>query len=429
MSFSYQENQLNWGSTEYNYDLSKFLSSVDDELIEKYSYRGPYYLYNAELLKERLSLLERSLPTSTFYYSVKSLSNINILKIIAQFSSFGVDVVSVGELIRSLESGFSPKEIVFAGVGKVDHEIIRALQVGIKSFHVESLQEIYAIERLASELKLEARIAFRINPGITVDTHEYITTGKDESKFGISASELPKAFEIVSSYKYIKLVGLQTHLGSQLLSIEPYAKSISFLAKIVEKYTENMKDVSYLSLGGGFGIDYDAMLNCPSAEFNLAELNEAIKVLQNYDLKIDFEPGRFISAYVGALITNVTYLKEKPNFKIAICDAGMSELIRPALYRSKHPLLPIVLHSAEKQKYDIVGPICESADFFAKQIDLPELRVGDQLVIGNAGAYGSVMSSNYNTRPLVPEVLLHDGKFSIIRKPQTYQDLLDLEKV
>lgn len=422
MYFEYRSDKLFW----HGINLQKTSEQVEQLLKDQFSYSGCYYLYNATVLKDRVNRLLRQLPQNRFFYSVKSLSNINILKLLRSYPKIGVDVVSSNEIRRALKAGFSAKEIVFAGVGKTIQEISFAIEQGIKSFHVESIAEIEQIEKVAANMNKQARVAIRLNPDIQVDTHKYITTGKSENKFGIMPREIDNVLNVINNSAHIELIGLQVHLGSLINEVEPFIKSLEFLVNRADSLKkEHDIGIEYLSLGGGLGIDYKSIESNEAAGIDLSLLNQKLQHI-NSSYQIDFEPGRYISAYAGLLMSHIIYIKEKPDFKIAITDAGMTELIRPALYEAHHPVLPV--NKAEgSDLYDIVGPICETADFFRKKIKLNTLAAGDRMVVAHTGAYGSVMASNYNSRLMAPEVIIDNDNIQIIRKPQTFDQLIENE--
>jgi len=427
MYYTYDHNQLFWRDS----NLAKITPEIEKYLDETFQYNGPYYLYHEKILHQRLGLFAENFPDSKLYYSVKSLSNTHLLKLIRQYRVFGLDVVSGGELQRGLDAGFDGQDMVYAGVGKKEDEIRLGLKVNLKSFHVESISEIRQIERVSAQEGLTGPVTLRLNPDIAVDTHKYIMTGVEDSKFGINAGELVEALAILKSSQNLKLVGLQIHLGSQILDVQSYTRGLDFLDRIAADVEASLGiKLEYVSLGGGFGIDYDSVFTSdPAVEFPLVELSRQIHERKNQGRRIDLEPGRFISAHSGSLLAHVLYLKPRTGYTIAITDTGMNELIRPALYDAKHRILTLKNDPAETASYDVVGPICESSDFFAKKIPLNRLQEGDALVIAHAGAYGSVMSSNYNTRPLVPELLLNGDTFRLIRKPQQVKDIYALETV
>ncbi len=425
--FSYRDSFLFW----QNFNLLEEIKKINFFLSNNFNYQGGFFLYNEKILKERLRKIQKELPAVSIFYSVKSLSNIHILKILNK-QKVGVDVVSSGEIYRSLEAGFSSDKIIFAGVGKTDQELSYALEKKIYSFHVESLSEIFRLITLYKNGKSENKIisiAIRVNPDIEVDTHGYIQTAKKENKFGIDIDHIKELLEVLKKHSYIRVIGLQIHLGSQLNNVEPYQKSLSSLVslgKLVEK--ELKKPLKYISLGGGFAVDYLAVneINLEN-EFPFKKLQNILQK-QKIPWQVFIEPGRYISAMSGVLIGNITYIKKKENKKIAIMDVGMSDFIRPALYNANHPILPIVQKEQNLCQYDIVGPICESADFFVKDHSFYELIENDILAILHCGAYGSCMGSHYNSRIKIPEVLLkEDNTFQVIRKPEKLTDLIKQE--
>ncbi|MBX3722852.1 MAG: diaminopimelate decarboxylase [Turneriella sp.] len=418
--FRYIDEKLVWREK----PLEPVLRAAADRLARDFQFTGPFWLYQEKILSERLSLLESRLPGCGFYYSVKSQSNLGILARIAERKSFGADVVSGGELYRALKAGFPPEKIVFAGVGKSEAEIASALDLRIRSLHVESISELKDIERIARDKDLMAAVTLRLNPDVEVDTHRHITTGKEENKFGLSENDFQESLRILKGAKQLKLVGLQAHIGSQIFDAAPYIETATFLA---EKYNivKNALQypLQYISLGGGFGVKYEN-LEGDAVDFDFAGLTAAVRKIFGESIEIHFEPGRFISAPLGILLTRVRHLKERTGKTIAIIDAAMNDLIRPMLYEAYHPILP-VLRRPGQHTYDVVGPVCESTDTFATKRRLTEIHEKDWLAIGYAGAYGSCMSSNFNTRPLLPELLLSEkGDLEILRKPQTLEQML-----
>ncbi len=421
MFFRYKQQFLHWQDV----NLKSIIHNVTCKLKKDYSYEGPFFLYHKDILHQRVSYFTQIFPDSPLYFSVKSLSNISILKELRQHRQVGLDVVSGGEIHRGLQAGFDPQSMVFAGVGKTSKEIRLATEKKIKSIHVESLSELKKIIEIAQNEQKTIQIALRLNPNIDTTTHQYILTGTQETKFGIDYREIDEAIKLILSQNEttIQLTGLHVHLGSQIMETKPYQDALSFLCNFLEKNKE--LTIHHLSLGGGFGIDYDAVLhNDDIHEFPLEELAKALLTHNVNRYQISFEPGRFISAPIGLLICQVLYIKPKSGYQIAITNAGMSELIRPTLYRVKHRPLNITIDNPKKIKYDIVGPICETGDFLAKGVHLNCLQENDYLAITQAGAYASSMSSYYNSRPLVPEIFMDNrGYFEVIRKPQKEEDL------
>lgn len=421
--FDYEKNKLLWNGLSVEtltHDVTHLLKSA-------HSYSGPFWLYQESILHDRVRLLEAELPGFHFYYSVKSQSNLTILSKMAEYARVGADVVSGGELFRALKAGFSAERIVFAGVGKSEEEIQAALQAKIRSFHVESISELRDIARLAALQNLVAPVSLRLNPDVEVDTHKHITTGKEENKFGLSDADFSEATKILKSTPSLALVGLQAHIGSQIFAHEPYVETARYLQKKADILRAALgKPVEYLSLGGGFGIDYKRTEG-NAVDFPFAALLKEIRSVVDKNMELHFEPGRFISAPLCVLMSRVRHLKTRTGKIIAIIDAAMNDLIRPMLYEAYHPILPVEKRMGSAV-YDIVGPVCESTDTFASQRTLTELAEDDWVAIGYAGAYGSAMSSNFNARVLLPEVLLtKEGKLSVIRKPQTFEQMIENE--
>ncbi len=429
MYFKRIQDQIYWEDIH----LSERIHQIRNFLDNEYNFSGPFFLYHKDILHDRIKYLFGQLKGHSIYFSVKSLSNIHILKEVHNHANIGVDVVSKGEIIRAKKAGFTGENILFAGAGKTDDELEFAIQNNIKSFHVESISELKKIQMKASETGRSIKIALRINPNISIGAHEYIKTSEIGSKFGIDLSDTPTALKIISSTNNLTLIGLHIHLGSQIMTVEPYRKALLFLfdiAKNIEK--EGKIDIQYISLGGGFGIDYSSIFKDQKCEYFplnelLTEIKKEVHKLNAQKYQIFFEPGRFLTAPIGILVCSVSYIKSKPQKDIIITNAGITELLRPALYGAEHPVLNLTKRSSEKKRYDIVGPICENSDFLAKNIKLEEVKENDTLIILYCGAYSSVMNFNYNTRPLIPEVLVDKNTFRIIRRPQKIEDILSLE--
>ncbi len=418
--FLYSENSLQWRGT----DVAQLIERANRLLLGQHHYTGPFWIYHQALLSERLQLIEQGLPGCKFYFSVKSQSNLSLLALIAGHERFGADVVSGGELYRALKAGFEPHKIVFAGVGKSEAEIAVGLDLKIRSFHVESLAELKDIARIAASKGLVGPVSFRLNPDVEVDTHRHITTGKEENKFGLSEADFSEALSILKKSNSLRLVGLQAHIGSQIFDVAPYVKTADYLKNKFSIVSEALGvKPEYVSLGGGFGVDYK-QLEGNAVNFDFAALAQCVRGVFGNETEIHFEPGRFISAPLGILVSQVRHLKQRTGKTIAIIDAAMNDLIRPMLYEAYHPILPVKRRDA-KGIYDIVGPVCESTDTFAHAREMTELAEKDWLAVGYAGAYGSVMSSTFNSRPLIPELLLaENGDIRIIRKPQTLEQML-----
>ncbi len=359
-------------------------------------------------------------------YAMKANSNLAILRLMAREGS-GVDIVSGGELYRALQAGVPASKIVFAGVGKSREEIRDALKSDILMFNVESSAELHTIDAVAAEMGARARVALRINPDIDPKTHPYISTGLKKSKFGISADRALDEFKLASSLKHIEVVGVHKHIGSQLTDVTPFVDALRKVLGLVEVLKAQGIGIRYVNIGGGLGITY-ADESPPRPQ----DLADAISPLVR-DLKcvLIMEPGRVIVGNAGVLVTKVLYTKEGEAKRFVIVDAAMNDLIRPSLYGAYHDIRPVREAAAhgERKTVDVVGPVCESGDFLAKDRAMPEAKPGELLAVMSAGAYGFVMSSNYNSRPRAPEVLVKGGEMHVIRARETYADLVRGETI
>ena len=400
----------------------------------------PTYVYSASTILDHYLRLDVALAPldHLICYAVKANSNRAILKLLADAGA-GFDIVSGGELFRVIAAGGDPAKCTFAGVGKSRQEIEYALDQRVYSFNVESEAELECIDRIASAKNLRAPIALRVNPDVAAQTHEYISTGSRENKFGIALNQLTAVYERAAKLRNIDLIGVQMHIGSQITEAAPFASAIRKVAPIVRDL-KSKYGIKFFSIGGGMGIIYLRALESgtgkwwhdhsgePSA-FSVRDYAAAIvPSLSELDIRVLVEPGRFLVGNAGVLLTRIRYIKTTAAKKFAIVDAGMNDLIRPALYQSYHEIVPVKERKSERKrkisKIDIVGPVCESGDFFALDRGMPELHEGDLLAILSAGAYGFVMASNYNSRPLPAEVLVRGDKFTLIRKRQTWEDLV-----
>jgi diaminopimelate decarboxylase len=386
----------------------------------------PFYLYSVNTFLDHYKKLAdafKSVPT-TICFSMKANSNLTILKALVNHGA-GLDIVSGGELARAKKVGVDPKKIVFASVGKTVAEIEEAIRAGILMFNVESGQELETINAVAAKFKKVQKVAIRLNPDVKPDTHHYITTGSKQNKFGINMDAARRLFLGASKYPNLKLAGIHIHIGSQITQSKPFREAIE---KCLDFIADVGHSVEYLNIGGGLGIIYSDEKPQTAAEFSSAILPLLKK--RPY-LKIILEPGRFISGNSGILISKVLYEKKTDEKSFLIVDAAMNDLIRPAFYGAYHQILPVrkPLSAAKKIKADIVGPICESGDFLAKDRMVAPLRPGDLLAVMSCGAYGFVMSSNYNSRPRVPEVVVRGGKFFVARRRETMDDILRCETI
>ena len=398
----------------------------------------PIYVYSATTILDHYTRLDAALAPldHLICYAVKANSNGAILKLLAGAGA-GFDIVSGGELYRVLAAGGDPAKCTFAGVGKSCEEIEYALEQRVCSFNVESEAELDHIDRIAGAKETRAPIALRVNPDVDSHTHQYISTGSHENKFGIALDRVAAVYEQAAKMPNLEIVGVQMHIGSQIAEAKPFASAIGKVAPIVHELTSKY-GIKFLSIGGGMGIVYQRALESGSGKwwhehssdsfaFSVRDYAGAIvPPLRELDIRILVEPGRFLVGNGGVLLTRVRYIKKTGSKKFAIVDAGMNDLIRPALYQSYHEIVPVAEPSKTKStdKIDIVGPVCESGDFFALDREMPELHEGDLLAIMSAGAYGFVMASNYNSRPLPAEALVRGDQFALIRKRQTWEDLV-----
>jgi diaminopimelate decarboxylase len=398
----------------------------------------PIYVYSATTILDHYTRLDAALAPldHLICYAVKANSNGAILKLLAGAGA-GFDIVSGGELYRVLAAGGDPAKCTFAGVGKSCEEIEYALEQRVCSFNVESEAELDHIDRIAGAKETRAPIALRVNPDVDSHTHQYISTGSHENKFGIALDRVAAVYEQAAKMPNLEIVGVQMHIGSQIAEAKPFASAIGKVAPIVREL-KSKYGIKFLSVGGGMGIVYQRALESGSGKwwhehssesfaFSVRDYAGAIvPPLRELDIRILVEPGRFLVGNSGVLLTRVRYIKKTGAKKFAIVDAGMNDLIRPALYQSYHEIVPVAEPSKTKstEKIDIVGPVCESGDFFALDREMPELHEGDLVAIMSAGAYGFVMASNYNSRPLPAEALVRGGGFALIRKRQTWKDLV-----
>lgn len=372
----------------------------NEKLIKKFqSLKTPFYFYDIELLRKTLKEVSRESAKRnyTVHYAIKANSNRKILKIIKEFG-LGTDCVSGNEILRSVECGFNGDDIVFAGVGKSDEEIIIGLKHNIFSFNVESIQELGVIDSIAKSIGVNANIALRINPNLDAKTHSYITTGIEENKFGINQRDLPLIIDKLPLYKNIKLTGLHFHIGSQVTDLNVFKNLCTRINEVQHWFNDHNIEFEHINTGGGLGVNYEN-----PDESSVPDFNSFFSVFEKFlELKstqhLHFELGRTLVAQSGLLVSRVLYVKEGVNTNFVILDAGMTELIRPALYQSYHKIENLSSNGIKK-RYDVVGPICETSDTFGKSVLLPETKRGDLIAIRSVGAYGEVMSSQYNLRP------------------------------
>ena len=436
----------------FHYRDGRLFGEDVDLTVAAEKFGTPLYIYSAATTLDHYARLDAALATldHLICYAIKANSNHAILKLLADAGA-GFDIVSGGELFRALKAGADPAKCTFAGVGKTREEIEHALDRGVYSFNVESEAELDYINAIASGKSQRAPIALRLNPDVAAETHAYISTGKSENKFGIALDRATQIYERASKMPGVAIRGIQMHIGSQITTAKPFAAAIDKVSPLVRELKSKYQ-IEFFSIGGGMGIIYRRALESGSGKwwhehggepsaFSIRDYaNAIVPPLRELGVRILVEPGRFLVGNAGVLLTRVLYIKETAQKKFAIIDAGMNDLIRPALYESYHQIVPVVQSGGTgavpsqnfrdntevvppTQKVDIVGPVCESGDFFAQDREMPELRPGDLLAVMSVGAYGFVMASNYNSRPLPAEALVHGDRVALIRKRQTLEDL------
>jgi len=388
----------------------------------------PCYIYSHATLIRHIRAYDNAFKNipHLIAFAMKANSNLAVLRLMAKEGS-GVDIVSGGELFRALKAGVPPSKIVFAGVGKNAEEIRDALKADILMFNIESSPEMHAINDVAASVGKIAPVALRINPDIDPKTHPYISTGLKKSKFGIAADRALEEFHMASTLRHISVVGVHAHIGSQLTDVTPFVESLKKVLTLVDTLKGQGIKIKYLNIGGGLGITYSD--EKPPLPHELAEaLSPLVKGL---DLTLIMEPGRVIVGNAGILVTKALYEKIGESKRFVIVDAAMNDLIRPSLYSAYHDIRPVseALLQRPKHSVDVVGPVCESGDFLAKDRLLPEVKPEDLLAVMSAGAYGFVMASNYNSRPRVPEVLVKDNEVHVIRARESYDDLVRGETI
>ena len=399
----------------------------------------PLYVYSSGTILDHYRRLDAALGEldHTICYAVKANSNIAVLNLLANEGS-GFDIVSAGELYRVIKAGGNPARCTFAGVGKTADEIQFALEKGIYSFNVESEGELEQINTVAKAMKKKAPVALRVNPNVEADTHKYISTGKSENKFGIGLERAMKVYAAAAKMSNLQIRGVQMHIGSQITKAKPFAEAVEKMAPMVTILKQRF-GIEFFSIGGGMGIVYNPSLasgeetwwkDGTQSQLTIEKYALAvIPTLKALGLRILFEPGRFMVGNAGVLLTKVLYIKKTPHKTFVIVDSGMNDLIRPALYEGWHEIVPLKQPRGTKtQKVDLVGPICESGDFFAQDREIPPVKEGDTLALMSAGAYGFSMASNYNSRPLPAEIMVLGERAEVIRERQKPADLIRGEK-
>lgn len=410
--FNYQDNEL--------YAEEVKVSELAKE------FGTPLYIYSQKTFERHFKAFSDPLKNHKHLvcYAVKANSNINILRELATLGS-GFDIVSRGELERVLKAGGEASKTVFSGVGKSFDEIEFALLKGIKCLNVESVSELRRINEVAKKLNLKAPVSIRVNPDVDAKTHPYIATGLKENKFGISFQKAEEVYELAHSLSNLSVEGIDCHIGSQLTQLEPFLEALERLKQLVDTLRKNGTPLKHLDLGGGLGVKYRDEVPPHPSEY----LAQVIKSLEDYpELELIFEPGRAIAANAGILVTRLEYIKENESKYFAIVDAAMNDLMRPALYQAWQEVIKVNSDiKGVKENFDIVGPVCETGDYLAKEREL-ELSEGELLAIRSCGAYGFTMSSNYNSRPRVCEILVNEEEVRMIRRRETFEDLYYLEE-
>ncbi len=390
----------------------------------------PFYCYSSATLERHYDVFAKAFAGSDalICYSIKANSNLAVLKTLAQLGS-GMDVVSQGELRRARAAGVPPEAIVFSGVGKTREEMAYALAEGIYAFNVESEAELAALSEVAAAGGRKARIAFRINPDIDPGTHKKISTGKAEDKFGVPFERARALYRQAAKLPGIDPCGIHMHIGSQITDLKPFRDAFALLRELAGQLKEDGCALEFINFGGGLGVPYRGNNDVPPHPDEYAAI--VLAAAKDLDVKLLFEPGRMIAANAGILVTRVLYTKTGTDKTFTIVDAGMNDLIRPTLYEAWHDFLPVqeTLQALDEQNTDVVGPVCETGDYFALDRKLPPFAKGDLMAVMTAGAYGAVQSSSYNTRPLIPEVMVRGSEYAVVRPRPSYDEMLGLDRM
>ncbi len=390
----------------------------------------PFYVYSTATLLRHFKLFDDALEGMDHLvcYAMKAASNQAILKTLGDAGA-GMDVVSGGEYMRAKAAGVPGERIVFSGVGKTADEIRLALTGGIRQFNVESEPEMQVLNKVALELGVTAPITIRVNPDVDAKTHAKIATGKSENKFGIPISRAREVYAMAASLKGLEVVGIDVHIGSQLTDLTPFELAYEKVAELTEDLRAQGHNIKRLDLGGGLGIPYERSNTAPPLPRDYGEMVK--RKLGHLGCEIEIEPGRLIAGNAGLMVSEVIYVKEGEDREFLIIDGAMNDLIRPAMYEAHHDIVPVVepVAGIEMTQYDIVGPVCESGDTFAKHRAMPPLKAGELIAFRSAGAYGAVMASEYNSRPLIPEVLVHGDQFAVIRRRPTLEEMINRDTI
>jgi len=390
----------------------------------------PFYVYSTATLLRHFKLFDDALADMDHLicYAMKAASNQAIIKTLAQAGA-GMDVVSGGEYARAKAAGVSTDRIVFSGVGKTVDEITTALKGGIRQFNVESEPEMVVLNRVAGEMGVIAPITVRVNPDVDAKTHAKIATGMSENKFGIPISRARKVYETAGAMPHLDVIGIDVHIGSQLTDLAPFELAYQKVAELAEQLRFDGHDIRRLDLGGGLGIPYVQSNEAPPLPADYGKLIE--RTVGHLGCEIEIEPGRFIAGNAGLMVSEIIYVKSGEDRDFIILDGAMNDLIRPAMYEAYHEIIPVIepVAGAEQALFDVVGPVCETGDTFAKERMMPLVNAGDLIAFRSAGAYGAVMSSEYNTRPLIPEVLVNGDQYAVIRARPTFDEMINRDTI
>lgn len=386
----------------------------------------PFYLYSHATLRHHFVTFQEAFEdvSCLICFSAKSNSNLAVLKLFGNLGG-GLDIVSGGELFRGLKAGISPDRIVFSGVGKREDEIVYALERGILMFNVESFEELELTDQCAARLNKKAPIALRVNPDVDAKTHPHISTGLKENKFGLTMGAAAEAYKAANVLAHVEVIGISCHIGSQVTEVAPFVDAFGRIKELATTLETFGISITYLDLGGGLGITYDQESPPHPSEYGKCVLD----ALGHVPFTLILEPGRVIAGNAGILVTKVLYTKTSEGKEFVIVDSAMNDLVRPSLYDAYHAIEPVVRDQKATTKVDVVGPICESSDFLARDREIARVQAGDLLAVMSAGAYGFTMSSNYNSRPRVPEVMVKEDKFYVVRERESYETLIAGESI
>ena len=390
----------------------------------------PFYVYSTATLERHYQVFDEALAGMDHFicYAMKANSNMAVLRIMAAMGA-GMDVVSGGEYARAIAAGVPGEHIVFSGVGKTREEMAAALTGGIRQFNIESEPEMRVLNEVALSLGKVAPVTVRVNPDVDAKTHAKIATGKSENKFGIPISKAREVYAEAASLNGLEVVGIDVHIGSQLTDLAPYEDAFNKVAELTETLRADGHDIRRLDLGGGLGIPYERSNEAPPLPMEYGEVIR--RTVGHLGCEIEIEPGRLIAGNAGLLVTSIIYRKEGEGRDFLIVDAAMNDLIRPAMYEAHHDIIPVIEPDVgvEPTPHDIVGPVCESGDTFAKERNMPPMIAGDLMAFRSAGAYGAVMASEYNSRPLIPEVLVKGDQFAVVRARPTYEEMMNRDTI